>query len=158
MGKDKKKKSKNKSRRNLYVIESIPSDFNAFLSTFSDEFANSEMMLQNQTFEIKKVKADTEKTIIKSTFKPHGRFEGKMEEKEDYKKKKVEFKVKYMNFLWVIKIYFIEMDSKIEVLYKYKIEGKGIMTKMIAKLLQGPTRDQFEEQIINVIEKTLKTF
>jgi len=98
----------------------------------------------------------TEEGITKE-IKKEEKFEHgiKLKQKESYEKKQAKFKFLMANIEFYVKIEFEEVDSEIEVFYKYKVKGKRMLAKMLAKMMSKGTGYLLMQGTIDAINKTL---
>ncbi|MFX0082866.1 MAG: hypothetical protein ACFE94_14035 [Candidatus Hodarchaeota archaeon] len=149
-------------RIKIYTMPHVPDDFNSFLDEFSDNFVKTDFAIKIQgggKLNVSKVKEKekvTEEGIIKEV-KKEEKFEHgiKLKQKEFYEKKRAKFKFQMANIEFYVKIEFEETDSTMDVFYKYKVKGKGMVTKMIAKMLSKGTGYLLMQGTIDAINKTL---
>jgi len=149
-------------RVKIYIMPNIPDDFNDFLDKFSDEFINGDYVIKFQVggqLKVSRVKEKeklTEEGITKE-IKKEEKFEHgiKLKQKESYEKKQAKFKFLMANIEFYVKIEFEEVDSEIEVFYKYKVKGKRMLAKMLAKMMSKGTGYLLMQGTIDAINKTL---
>ncbi|MFW9876478.1 MAG: hypothetical protein ACFFG0_25575 [Candidatus Thorarchaeota archaeon] len=149
-------------RIKIYTISQIPDDFDNFLDKFSDNFVKGDFAIKIQggdKLNVSRVKEkdNVNEDGITKEVKKEEKFEHgiKLKQKESYEKKRVKFKFQMANIEFYVKIEFEEVDSTMDVFYKYKVKGKGLVTKTIAKILSKGTGYLLMQGTIDAINKTL---
>jgi hypothetical protein len=107
------------------------------LDKFSDNFIHSKNGFNLGGQKLKPIKVKEKENEDKEKFKKKEKYKHgiKSEQSQEYAKKQVKFKYQISNMEFYSKVLFKENSDKMDVFFKYKIKGKGIMTKMIAKML-----------------------
>ncbi len=121
----------------IHTVSTIPEDFNKFLDDFSDKFVKTQFAaaISGQHLKptrVKEKEKESEEKYKKETKLGHGM---KTKQEESYLKKQVKFKFEIMNIDFIVKFEFEEVDSNMDIYYKYKVKGGGMMSKMIAKAM-----------------------
>jgi len=142
----------------IHTLEKTPEDFNSFLNKFSDNFINSKNGFNLGGQNLKPIKVKEKESEKDEKFKKKEKYEHgiKSEQSQEYAKKQAKFKYQISNMEFYSKVLFRENEEKLDVFFKYKIKGKGMMTKMIAKMLtKGGFGALIIQNTIDTLEDTI---